>query len=242
MSWHETLIRKLQEHTVLSKADMTAIHTLPGKTRKLSKHQDILKQGDKPDDSAVVLEGMVARYHTVSAGRRQYLSFHIAGDMPDAQTLFLESMDFSLCAMEKAAIVMVPHAALLKLFKERPDTGAAFWRETLIDAAIFRETITNNSSRDLETRLAHFFCEQYYRAHKSGLVESDSCKLPLTQTQLGETLASSLPSINRTLVKLRKTKAVDFENGVLHVKKWDQLTKIGDFNPAYLHLKKPTAI
>ena len=215
---------------------------LPGKTRKLARNQDIFKQGDKPEESVVVLDGMAARYHTVSAGRRQYLSFHMAGDMPDAQTLFLETMDFSLCAIEKAEIVLVPHNALIALFRNRPDTGAAFWRETLIDAAVFREAITNNSSRDLQTRLAHFFCEQYYRAEKSGLTESDSYKLPLTQTQLGETLASSLPSINRTLVKLRKTKTVDFENGVLHVRKWDELTEIGDFNPAYLHLKKPQKI
>jgi hypothetical protein len=34
--------------------------------------------------------GMVARYHLLHNGRRQYLSFHIAGDMPDAQALFID--------------------------------------------------------------------------------------------------------------------------------------------------------
>ncbi len=239
MTWHNQLIRKLEEHSILSKADIALIRKLPGKTRVLGRNDDILRQGDKPRECAVVLDGMVARYHTVPSGKRQYLSFHIPGDMPDAQTLFLESMDFSLCAVQRAEIILVPHTAICDLFKERPSAGFAFWKETLIDAAIFREAITNNSSRDLQMRLAHFFCEQYYRAYKADLAKADTCELPLTQTQLAETLASSLPSISRAIIKLRKTKAVEFENGILQIKNWRLLVEIGDFNPTYLHLKIP---
>lgn len=238
MSWHNYLIRKLQEHSVLTESDLEDIRRLPGAIRQYAKNEDVLRQGDKPTDSAVVLDGFVARYHTVQSGRRQYLSFHIQGDMPDAQSLFLKEMDFSLCAVEKSTLALVPHNAIVGLFRERPDVGAAFWKETLIDAAIFRDAITNNSSRGLEMRLAHFFCEQYYRAHKSGLTKDKSCKLPLTQTQLGESLGSSLPSISRAMIRLRKTNAVDLENGILHVKNWKALTEIGDFNPSYLHLQK----
>jgi CRP-like cAMP-binding protein len=236
MTWHKTLITKLQRHSKLSDTDIEAIHTLHGKIRGFEKNEDILRQGDKPSDSAVVLEGMVARYHTAPSGRRQYISYHHPGDMPDAQTLFLEMMDHSLCAIEKSIIVLIPHKAIIDIFKEYPGVGFAFWKETLIDAAIFREAITNNSSRDLQTRLAHFFCEHFYRACKADLTVTAPCKLPLTQTQLGETLASSLPSISRTLTKLRKTKAVEFENGYLHIKNWKKLAEIGDFNPSYLHL------
>lgn len=238
-SWHDILIRKLEEHSLLSKFDIAAIRRLPGVLRHIDRYEDILRQGDKPKDSVVVLEGTLARYHNAPSGRRQYLSFHIAGDMPDAQALFLETMDHALCAMERSGIALVPHTAITNLFKERPEVGFALWKETLIDAAIFREAITNNSSRKLQMRLAHFFCEQYYRAEKIGIVKSGICRLPLTQTQLAETLASSLPSISRALVKLRKTKAVEFENGALRVLNWNTLARVGDFNPAYLHLKKP---
>jgi CRP-like cAMP-binding protein len=237
--WHEILIRKFQEHSALSKADISAIRTLPGKQRSLIRNEDILRQGDRPRDSAVVLKGMVGRYHTVRSGKRQYLSFHIAGDMPDAQMLFLESMDHSLCAISNAVIVLVPHASIIDLFEKMPAVGFSIWRETLIDASIFRQAITNNSARGLQMRLAHFFCEQYYRADKNGLVKSGDCKLPLTQTQLAETLASSLPSINRTLVKLRKSETMEFENGILRIFDWNALVKIGDFNSSYLHLEKP---
>lgn len=238
MSW-DVLIGKLQEHSSLSRADIAAIKALPCQKRALVPDEDIVRQGDKPDISVIVLEGIVARYHTLKSGKRQYLSYHIAGDMPDAQALFIEQMDHSVASVNQSVIATVQHKALLNLFEERPQIGFTIWRETLIDAAIFREAITNNSARTLQSRIAHFFCEQFYRAKQIDLVESNKCSLPLTQTQLAETLASSLPSISRALITLRKTKAVDFRSGFLEIKDWNRLVKIGDFNPAYLHLKKP---
>ncbi|MCF8496744.1 MAG: cyclic nucleotide-binding domain-containing protein [Alphaproteobacteria bacterium] len=141
MSWHDILIRKLERHSALTKADISVIHGLPGKKRNVFKHEDIIRQGEKPKDSVVVLKGMIARYHNAPEGRSQYLSFHMAGDMPDAQALFLDVMDHALCALNKAVIVLVPHNAIINIFKDTPSVGFAFWKETLIDAAIFREAI-----------------------------------------------------------------------------------------------------
>jgi hypothetical protein len=45
--------------------------------------------------------------------------------------------------------------------------------------------------------------------------------------------------VNRTLQELRGSRAVDFQNGVLIVKNWQRLAEMGQFNPGYLHLKKP---
>lgn len=89
-SFHDLLIRKLQDHSELGAADLAAIRRLPASERTLRPNEDIVRQGDKPNVSVVVVEGTVARYHTLPTGRRQYLSMHIAGDLPDAQALFIE--------------------------------------------------------------------------------------------------------------------------------------------------------
>lgn len=237
-TWHDVLIKKLTEHSTLRPADIAVLRHLPDTTRTIAPNQDIVRQGDRPDVSVVVLEGMLARYHTLRSGGRQYLSLHIAGDMPDAQALFLDRMDHSVCALDHAVIALIPHATILKLFEQRPALGFAIWRETLIDASIFRQAITNNSARPLQARLAHLFCEQFYRARATGLTKSGSCRFPLTQTQIGETVGASLPSINRGLQALRATGSMDLRAARLHVHRWTQLTELGDFNPDYLHLRK----
>jgi CRP-like cAMP-binding protein len=237
-AWHEILLKKLDEHSRLSGPDIEGVRTLPNTQKLVWPQDDIVRQGDKPNASIVVMQGMLARYHTLRGGGRQYLSLHIAGDMPDAQTLFLESMDHSVCALSESVVAIVPHRAIISLFEKRPAVGMAIWRETLVDAAIFRAAITNNSARPLLMRLAHFFCEQYYRARVGGMTTSGSCSLPLTQTQIGETLGASLPSVSRALQRLRKTRSMDLRGGQLHIRNWDRLVELGDFDPSYLHLRR----
>ncbi|WP_407175454.1 hypothetical protein [Bradyrhizobium sp. STM 3562] len=57
---------------------------------------------------------MVARYHLLQEGRRQYLSLHMSADLPDAQGLFIERMDHALCAIGPATVAFIPHREILK--------------------------------------------------------------------------------------------------------------------------------
>lgn len=233
----DTLLRKLKQHSRLDPSDVAAIRKLSFVYREMMPNEDFCRQGDKATACAVVSEGMLARYHTMSDGKRQYISLHISGDWADAQGLFLDHMDHSVCAMGKASVFSIPHAELFELFKARPQIGFVVWRETLIDAAIFRMTITNNSSRHGTARLAHFFAELYYRSGAVGLVEGKSCYLPLSQTQLGETLGMSIATVNRNLQKLRKSGAADLSGGRLTLRNWEKLTAIGGFDPSYIYQK-----
>ncbi|UFZ08616.1 Crp/Fnr family transcriptional regulator [Bradyrhizobium ontarionense] len=238
MEANRTVITKLKEHSRLASDDLAEIRTLGLAPRELSDHEDLIRQGDEPDKSAVVLSGWVARYHLLPSGARQYLSFHMPGDWPDAQALFLDRMDHSVCAIGPATVASVSHKELIRAMSRRPALGFAIWRETLIDAAIFREAITNNSARGKPARMAHLFCELFYRARSLGLVRDDQLQLPVSLIQLGEALGMAIATINRTLVELRASRAVDFRSGTLMVHNWPRLRAIGEFDPCYLHLKK----
>ena len=236
------LAKKLKEHSRLNSDDMAELSRLTYVRRALRPNEDFIRQGDRPDVAALVLSGMVARYHLLKSGGRQYLSFHIEGDLPDAQSLFLEQMDHAVCAVGEAELALMPHKEILKVFERRPSLGFALWRETLIDAAIFRETITNNSSRSTRARLAHLFCELFYRARASGLTQGNSCAAPLSQIQIGEALGMAIVTVNRTLQVLRRARLIEFRGGVLTVRDWKKLAAAGDFSPDYLHLKRAVQI
>lgn len=235
----QTLIRKLREHSRLTAEDLACINALSHTVRELQPNEDLIRQGDDPDVSALVLSGMVARYHLLPNGVRQYLSFHMTGDMPDSQALFIDRMDHAVCAIGPAVIASIPHSELIAAFDRRPSVGFAIWRETLIDAAIFREAVTNNSARTMPARMGHLFCELLYRARASGLTRNNTFSVPVSLVQLGETLGMSIASVNRTLQELRVSRMMDFQRGLLQVSDWKGLTELAQFNPGYLHLKKP---
>ena len=233
------LVRKLDEHSRLTGDDRRAIVSLNHATRALRSNEDLIRQGDDPSVSALVTSGIVARYHLLPNGKRQYLSFHLTGDMPDSQALFIREMDHAVCAIGPASVALIDHKDLLETFKRRPSVSFAIWRETLIDAAIFREAITNNSARTRTARMAHLFCELYYRAKAFSLADDETLVVPISLLQLGETLGMSIATTNRTLSDLRKSRTANFQRGVLQIKNWERLTKLALFNPNYLHLKKP---
>lgn len=233
------LTKKLKEHSRLSSDDVAMLEGLSHSLRRLQPGEDLIRQGDDPEVSAVVIKGLTARYHLLPGGARQYLSFHMAGDMPDSQSLFIEMMDHAVCAMGPAEVALITHKALMAIFERRPALGFAIWRETLIDAAIFREAVTNNSARKPRARLGHLFCELFYRARASGLTNQDSCSIPITLIQIGETLGLSIATINRTLHELRASRTCSFERGRLTILNWEALVRMSEFNAQYLHQRKP---
>lgn len=235
-SVHDILIRKLKTHSELPAEDEAGLRTLTFRTRDLEADEDLVRQGDAPHASIMVVTGELARYHTLYGGKRQYLSFHLAGDWPDVQTLLLRRLDHSICALNRGASVAVfPHEHLRAVIARSPSIAQAVWRETLIDAAIFRAAITNNSARDGRARMAHFFCEMFYRARRAELIRERTMSLPMHQGQLGETLGMALVTVNRTLRDLRRTGAVEFRDGWLRIADWEALAEMAEFDPEYLH-------
>ncbi|WP_375160034.1 Crp/Fnr family transcriptional regulator [Bradyrhizobium sp. RDT46] len=235
---HDVLIRNLCEHTALAAEDLAEICALTFTMRDFESNEDFIRQGDEPEHSVLVVSGMVARYHLLGGGGRQYLAFHLTGDLPDAQGLFIDQMDHGLSAVGPASVAFIPHRELFIAFRRRPTFALAVWRETLLDAAIFREAITNNSARPMQARMAHLFCELFYRARAAQLVRGNRCLLPISLVQLGETLGMAIATVNRTLAELRRSGAMDLREGELIVLKWRDLQRLGDFSPAYLHQRR----
>jgi CRP-like cAMP-binding protein len=238
----ELLERKLTQHATLTPADITALHELPFHTKVVAANEDVVCQGERPDHAVFVIDGMLARYHTLQNGVRQYLSFHIRADLPDIQSLFLDIMDHSVCAMDDGCIACLLHKALTEVLRKHPGIGFGFWRIMLIEAAVLRQAITNNSARDPVTRLAHVFCEQYAKARIAGVAKGRTCPLPLTQSQLGQTLGMSHISINRMLQKLRTEDAIEFRDGLLEIRHPAAAARRAGFDPTYLHETKESVL
>ncbi|MER2265280.1 Crp/Fnr family transcriptional regulator [Methylobacterium oxalidis] len=235
------LVRKLESSALLSDEERRAIEGLPVATKIVPAHQDIVSDKEQTSRCCLVLEGWACRYKMLHEGRRQILSLHVPGDIPDLHSLHLEVMDHSLGALSQVTVGFLPHEAIRDLALRFPHLAGVLWRETLIDAAIFREWMTSLGRRDAYKRLAHLFCEMYVRLDVMGLVSDHSYRLPITQVDLSDALGLSNVHINRVLQELRHQELITLRGGVLTINKWPELAEAAEFDTTYLHLRSRPA-
>ena len=235
------LIRKLESIAHLSEDEREAILSLPVRTRVLGPRQDIVRDGDKPSQCCLLLDGWTFRYKIIGEGRRQIFSFHVPGDIPDLQSLHIHTMDHSLATVTEATVAFIPHESLLDLTTRFPNIAAILWRDTLIDAATFREWMVGMGRRSAYERIAHVFCEMYLKLEAVGLASEHRCPLPITQVDLGDALGLSNVHVNRVLQEMRGRGLITLRSNTLVIEAWDELNRVSEFDPTYLHLEKQPA-
>src|SRR5829696_9432593 len=136
---HNMLFRKLRSISPLSEDEKHCLLTLPLHVRTIGPDQEIVREGDRPAESCLVVEGFTCRYKFTADGKRQIFSFHTPGDIPDLQSLHLKKMDHNLKTLTPCKVAFIAHESIEALTQECARVGAGMWRDTLIDAAIFRE-------------------------------------------------------------------------------------------------------
>ena len=96
--------------------------------------------------------------------------------------------------------------------------------------------MTSIGQRSAAERIAHVFCELYTKLHSLGLAHDYSCAVPLTQGKLGDAIGITTIHVNRVLQSLRVAGLITYKSGKLTIHEWSALTKLAQFDPAYLHL------
>ena len=233
----EVLAQHLMCFGELPADDLAALAGLEAEVREVRRLTDIFRAGEQPTNVVVVLSGMLYRYAIGPDGGRQIHSFYLPTEAPSLETLYIDYMDNSLGAVVHSTVGLISHDQLYRLIDERPEIRKLLWRQTLVQAAIFREWLARNSNLPADASLAHLFCELFTRAQAAGLTTENSCPFPLTQELAAAALGLTPVHTNRTLQALREAGAVDWRRGRLTVKDWARLSGMARFDPQYLHLR-----
>lgn len=232
---NDRLIQRLACFAELSEEQQALLRALPLHARSFDKGEEIVRQGDRPTESCLIISGLACRYKVVAGGKRQILSLHFAGDMPDLQGLYLEVMDHGIACITGVRAAFASHQALRALFQQDHRLGELFWQHTLIDASIFRDWIASLGRRSAYQRMAHLFCELFVRMRALDLAEKESFRLPMTQSELGDACGLSPVHVNRVLQRLRREGLIVSTGDVHAIADWEGLREAGDFDDAYLH-------
>jgi CRP-like cAMP-binding protein len=237
------LISKLEQFTRLSSDDKRALeHAAAQKVRRLRPREDIIREGDKPRQANLILDGWACRYKVLEDGRRQIQAFLVPGDLCDTRMFILKQMDHSVAALTPLTVAEIPSDTVLDLTRSSPRLSHALWWSSLVEEAIAREWITVLGQREAVERLAHLFCELFLRLRGVGLTNGQagqhSFDLPVTQEQLADATGMSTVHVNRTLQEMREQGLVTWKGKTVTIPDLEALKAVALFNPNYLHFDR----
>jgi CRP-like cAMP-binding protein len=232
------IARRLDSRIALEDDAVRAILAVPHRLRALRPGEYFLREGERPKTSTVVIDGYIYRHKLVHDGGRQIVAVHIPGDFVDLQNILLDQADHNIQALTRATLCEFPHAQMLDLAFRHPAIGRALWRESLVEASLFREWIANIGRRDARARVAHLLCEMAIRCEVAELGSRRSFELPMTQEQIGDALALTAVHVNRTLRVLEADGLIRRSKRAVTVGDWPRLRAAADFSEDYLHLRE----
>jgi CRP-like cAMP-binding protein len=235
------LVKKLQLWRPLEEAEQQAVLALPYKLVDVLPDKHIVRDGEQPSHSCLLLEGFAFRHKVLVDGARSISAIHMRGDIVDLQNSLLGTADHSVQTLTRCQLAYIPREAIQRIAFTLPNVGMAMWYDTLVDGSIFREWIANVARRSAPARLAHLLCEFGRRVEAIGLGDRLSYQLPMTQDQLGDATGLTPVHVNRTLKDLESRGLISRSKRHVAIADWTQLEDIAGFTDVYLHLPDKAA-
>ncbi len=230
------LTRKLSHFAPLSPSDRRLLNDLASPEERFPADVDIVTEGMVPRSVFLLKEGMAMRYRNLPDGGRQIMTFLIPGDLCDMHVFLLKEMDHSIGTITPVRVAPILRERIMGLFGARPRISAALWWSSMQEEAMLRERIVSLGRRDARGRIAYLLCELLWRHAAVGLTSGEVFQLPLTQTELGDTLGLTPVHVNRVLKGLRERGLISMSQRTLRLLDVEQLQALAGFNKDYLHL------
>jgi len=231
----QAVIRRLNALRPLSDEDVAALeHAILEGLLRAGPGEDLTSEGDRIDSVRVGLSGWLFRHKTLEDGRRQIVNFILPGETCDAHAYLLPTLDHSITTLTPVAYAEIKRVRFEKLMANNHTLAEAFMCETLLNSAIQREWAINLGRRVALERVAHLFCEIFERLRPVGLVDGNSCALPVTQTDLADATGLSVVHLNRTIQELRASRLIVLRDRTLTIGDLEALKNAAMYSPNYL--------
>ena len=233
----DPLIRKLEQYGPISDEECRFLKQAPSRIVDYTQHEPIVREGDSPSESCLIVEGFACRFKSLPEGTRQIMAFHVPGDFCDLHSFFLKKMDHGIAAMPRCKIAKVPHRKVQEITEKFPGLTRALCWDMAMDAAVHREWMISMGRRTAYEQIAHLLCELLVRLRSVGLAPGNSYEFPATQEELGDAFGLSTVHVNRMLQALRAADLIIFKGKVVTIPDPERLMEAAGFDPTYLEAR-----
>ena len=229
------LAKKLNAFLPLTPTEMKALEDIQAKPVTVKRGRQLVQEGQTGHKAFVLQAGWACSYKDLSNGRRQIISFPIAGDCVGLRSVLLRTADHSFSALTDAVVSSVEGPQIMKCVTDFPRLGAALLWAASRDEAMVVEHLVNIGRRSAIERTAHFFMELVERLSLIGLATESEFKCPLSQFVLADALGLTAIHVYRVLRQLREKGLLTLRKGTVTIHDLGGLRKLAGFQGGYLN-------
>ena len=124
------MLRKFESRASLDDSDREALLGLPYRLQTVEPAVYIVREGERPDRSCLIVSGFAYRHKVTVEGARQIVSVHIPGDFVDLDGALLNISDHNVQTLTRCEIAYIPRSAMRELILSHPRVAMAMWVDT----------------------------------------------------------------------------------------------------------------
>ena len=193
-------------------------------------------EGERSSHVLLVASGYVVAVKRTAAGHQQNVALYVPGDIVDHEGFTLGVSRSGAVALTAVTFHKVSHARLEEVLESSAEHSRAFRVYVAFHGALAQEWLLSLGRRSAYARTAHLLCEIIHRTGAPTAADEVTCPMPLTQTELADTLGLSVVHVNRTLMRLRQEGLIRLRRGQIDVLDWPGFKAAAGFEPTYLEV------
>jgi CRP-like cAMP-binding protein len=210
-------------------AETELVQALKRRTLQLGPDQALIHEDQTDAPLYTLLSGWAFRYKTLSDGRRQILSFLLAGDFIGVQQKMGDAAAHGVDTLTEATFCVFQRDSLWEIHRRSPTLGFNVTWLTAHEESLVDDTLLSVGRRSAEERIAILLILLFKRA---AALQDDAgaggVPFPLTQQHLADGLGLSLVHTNKTLRKLERRGLHHIHQGRLYMRDVKALARLAD--------------
>lgn len=208
---------------------VSVLEGLPTRVVEVDPRRPFREPGVARDEAFFVQSGILCKYKSDGAGRRQIIALRFAGDgiLPRETPA-----EYGIQAIVRSEIAIAQQRDFDQVVSANPELAFFFWRLTQRHASISYEWLVNCGRRDSTARVAHLLCET---AERSGLSRDHARMInPFTQQQIADITGQTSVNVNRVFADLERQGLIRREGREIVFEDWTEMRRVASFTPTYL--------
>jgi CRP-like cAMP-binding protein len=222
-------LRRLPVFLENTAKDIEVVQSLKQRQLSLAAGEMLILEGQHDARLFTLLEGWAFRFKTLSDGRRQILSFLLAGDFIGVQQKMADVAAHGVATLTDAVFCVFQRDSLWELHRQSPKLGFDITWLTAHEESVVDDALLSVGRRNAEERIAALLIVLFKRA---AILQADGgaagVRFPLTQQHMADGLGLSLVHTNKTLRKLERLGLHRIEDGRLHILNGKALARLAD--------------